>query len=121
MTEFDDLDAGTAIRFKHFFDQVERKVAEGKVTTVIQTSVGKAYKIRVEEDYLGNDRMHSPVFVTPDQVVDVLDYEVLYRGESWKLLKSDSKYFFDPLNAEPVPIESSEISEAVTVLEGDSE
>ena len=120
MPEFDDLDTGEQIRFKHFFDQIESDVAEAEIKTVIQTSVGKAYKVKLKKEFRDNGVV-SPLFVTPDQVIDVLDYEVLYSGENWQLLKSDGNYFFDPLRAKPVPVDLSEIKEAVDAVEGDSE
>jgi len=120
MAEFDDLDVSTEIRFRHSSEHIEAGVAEGEIFQVIQTSVGKAYKVKLEDNHSEEDEEQPHFFVSPDQVLTVVDYEVVFEAENWQLVKQDDEYFFDPITGNMVAVEFSEIFDALEKLEGDT-
>jgi hypothetical protein len=116
-----ELDPGQVIRFEHFFDDVKGKVAEGKIVEVYWTSVGYAYKVDIRDSYIENESRDSSLFVTPSQVIAVIDHQTVYTGENWRLMKKDDQYFLDILNAKPVQVEVSELERAAAAATGDTE
>jgi len=120
MTEFDNLDVGTEIRFKHGGEIIESGVAEGQISQVIQTSVGKAYTANLSDNCLEEDGDDCYLFVSPDQIITVLDYEIVFEAENWQVVKQDDEYFFDPLTEDMIPIQRSELSDALETMKGDT-
>ena len=92
-------------------------VAEGVLTAKYWTSVGEAFKLKIDQRYGQQSADREYDIVSSEQVIELLDYSQLYDAEDWALVEKNGQYFFDPLDAGLVPLELSEVRKAVSKVE----